>query len=297
MRPVRPGDRGPAVEDIQRRLLRLGYGMGPTGVDGVFLGATEDAVRRFQSLHALDEDGFVGERTWATLVDATFTLGDRMLYLRVPHFHGQDVLLLQEALTSLGFPAGRCDGIFGPRTGGAVRDFQRNVAQPPDGIVGPDTVSVIFGLRHVWEGKEGTPYPAQRSGPLRAVEVLGRIPIAVVPLDSDSRDIAERVVNLAQATTADALTAVRSSREVAEEPVVLLLAGCGTPRAPEGVPFVSLATELPVLAQRILTALATGDREGQRSVAVDLCGAGEKGERGRQRSAVLLLDALCAALD
>ena len=76
MRPVRPSDRGPAVEDIQRRLLALGYDLGPTGVDGVFLGQTAEAVRSFQLSHGLSEDGVVGEETWSALVDAGFTLGD-----------------------------------------------------------------------------------------------------------------------------------------------------------------------------------------------------------------------------
>ena len=95
MRPVRPGARGPAVEDIQRRLLALGYDLGRTGVDGVFLGLTADAVRSFQSVNGLSEDGVVGDETWSALVDAGFKLGDRMLYLRLPHFHGHDVLALQ----------------------------------------------------------------------------------------------------------------------------------------------------------------------------------------------------------
>ena len=90
MKPILPGGRGPAVEDIQRRLLALGFDLGPTGVDGVFLGKTRDAVIAFQTGNGLSEDGVVGGETWAALVDATFKLGDRTLYLRLPHFHGRD---------------------------------------------------------------------------------------------------------------------------------------------------------------------------------------------------------------
>ena len=70
MRSVRPGNRGPAVEDIQRRLLSLGYELGPTGVDGVFLGLTSEAVRAFQQEHALSEDGVVGDETWSVSLHA-----------------------------------------------------------------------------------------------------------------------------------------------------------------------------------------------------------------------------------
>jgi len=57
MRPVRVGDRGAAVEDIQRRLRTLGFDLGITGIDGVFFGRTADAVRSFQQQHGLAEDG------------------------------------------------------------------------------------------------------------------------------------------------------------------------------------------------------------------------------------------------
>ena len=88
----------------------------------------------------LGEDGFVGDATWAALVDATFTLGDRMLYLRVPHFHGHDVRVLQQALNVLGFACGesrrhlrRLHRARGPRVpaqrGAAVRRHSR----PRDG--------------------------------------------------------------------------------------------------------------------------------------------------------------------
>ena len=154
MNPVRPGDRGSAVEDIQRRLLVLGYDLGRTGIDGVYLGRTREAVEAFQREHGLAENGVVGDQTWAALVDATFTLGDRMLYLRVPHFHGRDVRSMQEALNALGFACGLTDGIFGTFTERAVREFQRNAGLAADGIVGADTVSALTNLRHVWEGKE-----------------------------------------------------------------------------------------------------------------------------------------------
>ena len=135
MKPIIAGDRGLAVEDIQQRLLVLGYDIGPAGVDGVLLGDTLTAITQFQADRGLPSDGVVGDKTWAALVDATFILGDRTLYLRAPYFHGRDVLVLQQALSVLGF-ASAPDGIFGTRTEQALREFQRNVALPADGIVG-----------------------------------------------------------------------------------------------------------------------------------------------------------------
>ncbi len=200
MKPILPGGRGSAVEDIQKRLMVLGYDLGPTGVDGVFLGMTRDAVVAFQNEQGLSEDGVVGTETWSALVDSTFTLGDRMLYLRLPHFHGNDVRELQEAMNTLGFACGTVDGIFGAFSEHAVREFQRNSGQPDDGIVGPGTVRSLDSLRHVWEGKDPTSPSAATTSHARRVEALSRRPVELVITGDRAADIADRVVNLARAT-------------------------------------------------------------------------------------------------
>jgi len=168
--PIAQGDRGPAVEDVQKRLLMLGFDLGPTGVDGVFWGATLTAVRRFQEEHGLDEDGIVGNETWAALVDATFRLGDRLLYLKYPYLHGADVRVLQGALNILGFACGEPDGIFGTYTERAVGEFQANVGIPADGIAGPETIGAVERLRHVWSGKDPSAPAELDVAPARAAE-------------------------------------------------------------------------------------------------------------------------------
>jgi N-acetylmuramoyl-L-alanine amidase len=50
-------------------------------------------------------------------------------------------------LNALGFDSGKEDGFYGPRTDGALRLFQRNVGDEPDGIVGPHTLSVLRRMR------------------------------------------------------------------------------------------------------------------------------------------------------
>jgi peptidoglycan hydrolase-like protein with peptidoglycan-binding domain len=296
MRPVRPGDRGPAVEDIQRRLLSLGYDLGPTGVDGVFLGLTDEAVRAFQKQFALSEDGIVGEETWSALVDAGFTFGDRTLYLRLPHFHGRDVRLLQQALNALGFACGATDGIFGAFTEGAVREFQRNSGLPSDGIVGPGTARTILNLRHVWEGKDGRPHSEAQVAPARAAEVLARVPILVEGADERGVRIAERVCNLARATTDASLLRVAEPGETAPGNGVLFrLCATGTEKAMTGRPHVRM-TEPDLLHARLLTALGSLSR-GCREVVWELGAASPLGEVEEQRIAVRVLDEVCAAFD
>ncbi|NTW28437.1 MAG: peptidoglycan-binding protein [Coriobacteriia bacterium] len=295
MRAVRPSDRGPAVEDIQRRLLALGYDLGPTGVDGVFLGKTADAVRVFQQERHLAEDSVVGESTWAALVDAGFTLGDRMLYLRLPHFHGNDVLTLQCALNVLGFACGQADGIFGTFCERAVREYQRNVGLPADGIVGPETSNTLLNLRHVWEGKDSGAHSAARTKPARIADVLKRVHLIVLGDDASGARVARRLVNLAQASEPEAL--IRFGIEGEQPPaktVVFHLLGCGTTPAC-GKPVVRMDGAV-ALSSRLFTALSSV-RSGCPDLVVELGDTGEDEERKDQRAAVLLLDAICLAFD
>jgi peptidoglycan hydrolase-like protein with peptidoglycan-binding domain len=63
--------------------------------------------------------------------------------------HGPAVVTLQDLLVDLGFrlpislALGRPDGIFGRETEAAVKQFQRQQALPPDGMVGPLTLGAL----------------------------------------------------------------------------------------------------------------------------------------------------------
>jgi nucleoid-associated protein YgaU len=52
---------------------------------------------------------------------------------------GDAVKGLQNALSGRGFGFGPIDGVFGPATENAVREFQRAAGLDDDGIVGPNT--------------------------------------------------------------------------------------------------------------------------------------------------------------
>ena len=293
MRPVRPADRGPAVEDIQRRLLTLGYALGPTGVDGVFLGATLAAVRQFQLAEDLSEDGVVGSETWSRLVDATFKLGDRLLYLRFPYLHGRDVVELQGALNALGFPCGEPDGIFGAFSERAVREFQDNTGLHADGIAGSDTVRALHNLRHVWGDKDPrTPF-GRRVGPARPAEVLGATPIAIVYDTEPGHAVALRLANLAQAACEGSLLVeVPAERPVpADAKLVVHLTQSGS-RESVGTPLVDATLEPETLPARVFAAVVSAAQG--RPIAV-LVGPGDD-EHAVQRVAVGLLDGVCAAL-
>jgi N-acetylmuramoyl-L-alanine amidase len=141
---IGPGHRGERVRDVQSRLSALGFHVEARELEGHAFGdSTDAAVRTFQQERGLLVDGLVGAATWQELVEAGYSLGDRILYLRHPHPRGDDVRALQRRLNLLGFDPGREDGIFGDQTARAVRDFQLNVGLRPDGIVGPSTTDAL----------------------------------------------------------------------------------------------------------------------------------------------------------
>ena len=148
--PLDQGAAGPEVAELQRRLRAAGY---PTGDDPAaeLLGGTVAALQRFQTDHGMPSTGVCDQVTWARVVEAEFQLGDRLLCLVSPMTRGKDVSELQLRLGSLGFDAGRVDGIFGPSTQLAVRDFQRNAGLVADDVCGPETVVALQRL----EGRAG----------------------------------------------------------------------------------------------------------------------------------------------
>lgn len=146
MRPLfKEGDQSPQVADIQARLRAQGLEIADES--GYFGSSTKAATRTFQQRRAILVDGIVGPQTWSSLVEASWRLGDRTLYLKQPPMRGDDVALLQTRLNALGFDAGREDGIFGPLAYEAVKAFQKEYGISEDGMFGFHTHAALEGLR------------------------------------------------------------------------------------------------------------------------------------------------------
>ena len=144
MEAITIGMQGPAVEDVQTRLVNLGHAIDRTELDGRSFGAsTASAVRSFRASQGIDAGEDVDTECWSRLVDASYKLGDRTLYLRIPNFHGSDVRELQHALNALGFSCGEADGKFGPHTEAGLQQFQENVGLFADGMAFQDTFNYI----------------------------------------------------------------------------------------------------------------------------------------------------------
>ena len=174
MRNLSRGDRGKEVLDVQTRLRGQGFELGREGVDGFFGPSTALAVRSFQQRRGLLADGLVGANTWRELVEAGYSLGDRLLYLREPPFRGDDVLALQVELNLMGFNAGAERGVHDDDVEHAVLDFQRNAGLPVDGIVGESTIVKFTALRKAETGREGKKIPERDGGYVQARSLTGQ---------------------------------------------------------------------------------------------------------------------------
>ena len=296
---IRPGDSGVAVEDVQQRLVTVSM-LEESQVTGVFDAATAAAVNAFRKRVGIEAGDEVDERTWSALVDASYHIGDRTLYLRMPYFHGHDVLELQQALGALGFPSGREDGIFGVFTEDGVRKFQRNMGLPSDGIVGAYTFEAIRNLHHSWEGKP--PIQMQVNlGFARASDVLERNALCLFGTDDFTRGVASRMSNLSLATNPASKIVSADSLLVAPNETMLLVHIVLPDETPavERVPRVSFDPD-DTLALRMAPAINAAYRRPNPRINIELPGrawedAGEA--RSMQHYAITLLDALCSALE
>lgn len=287
--PIRFGDSGPAVRDVQERLSRLGYG--PLRPDGEFGARTHEAVRQFQRARGLAADGIVGTETWRSLVEAGFGLGDRLLWHTRRMMRGDDVRELQHRLNQLGFDAGAEDGIFGPLARAAVEDFQRNVGLSVDGVVGPATVVALQRLRRDHQSG-GVGVRVRERESLRQLAGRGLIGARVLvdpaggPADPGQRGpsgVTEAEVTWAIATRLSARLAARGAQALLSR---------GPAVTPTPSQRARLANEQGV---DVVVSIATNDLDGvpdARGCATYYFGARQFTSEGGRRLAELVQDAV-----
>ncbi len=156
---LRLGDTGTAVQNLQFYLKTLAaYNpfLRDVTIDGFFGAETQDAVRAFQKLYGLAQDGVVGESTWNRIVAVylDITEGGDLVLKPYPGrvirqgSSGENVLYVQMLLNRtrpvfVTIPKLEEDGIFGTGMRSAVREFQRLFGLNDDGVVGRDTWNAL----------------------------------------------------------------------------------------------------------------------------------------------------------
>jgi len=161
---LRMGCVGEAVEDLQKKLIQLGYDCG--GADGIFGNLTETAVKKFQSDAKITVDGIVGDETTAAMEKALEsalaggntvpesgeytqeqfirdvqgvtgsvvdgdagpeTIGNTPTISRYINDDHPVVEFVQKRLAALGYTeVGDADGVAGPLFDGALKAFQHD---------------------------------------------------------------------------------------------------------------------------------------------------------------------------
>lgn len=297
MEVIKRGDTGAAVEDVQERLVLVGF-LDKAQVTGEFDEATAQAVAAFAQSVGLAPTEEVAEKLWAALVDASYALGDRTLYLRMPYFHGHDVRELQQVLAVLGFACGPEDGIFGAFTELALRKFQTSLGLPSDGIAGAYTYAALRNLHHSWEGKEA-PHASLHFGFARAADVLEANALCLFGTNPFTRSVASRMSNLAQATNPASKIVSAEMLSVPPDDAMLLVHIIEQGwELPGDVPAVEWSDD-DTLSLRLGPALEAARASHPSRIALVLPGevwedAGA--ERSAQHFAITLLDGVCAAL-
>ena len=162
--PLKLGSSGNEVLTIQRQLNRISdnYPSIPkiTNLNGIFGTQTEDAVRQFQYIFNLTQDGIVGKATWSKIKNVFNGIArlaeltaDRLTYEDVSPIYpslltegmsGDYIKTLQYYLDVVAYfypqiPDITVDGYFGEKTKEAVMAFQNLQGLTVDGIVGRDT--------------------------------------------------------------------------------------------------------------------------------------------------------------
>jgi peptidoglycan hydrolase-like protein with peptidoglycan-binding domain len=167
--PLRQGSVNDNVRTVQLRLNRIGknYPSIPKipEADGIFGSQTEAAVRRFQQIFGLTEDGIVGRGTWY-YIRRIYNAVKRLNELDSEGITIEEVTqqypgVLREGDTGIGVanlqyylnylsgfyntvPPVPIDGVFGESTRAAVIDAQNTFGLVADGIVGEVTWDAIY---------------------------------------------------------------------------------------------------------------------------------------------------------
>jgi len=172
-RTLRANYTGRDVTALQERLKALNY---KVSVTGVYDTQTMDAVRQFQRLHGLTQDGLAGVRTFTALYsqgvqaysEALDSLETLHIYYRTDTADAAQVTRLQQALAGLGYNV-TVSGRFDELTHNAVAQFQmRNAGLTVSGAADAATQTVLFS----GSGKPATAAPSVSLAVTEGVEAL-----------------------------------------------------------------------------------------------------------------------------
>ncbi len=242
---IQRGDTGADVRTIQTALLRAGYNPGP--VNGVFGAQTETAVRQFQRVLGLEEDGIVGSLTMEFL---TPFIGEPDPDVLRRGSKGRTVRILQTALEKSGFSPGAIDGLFGTKTQAAVKAFQAANEMNETGVVDYATWTALapyidFSTMMLRRGDTGGFVRLMQT----ALKNAGHDPGTIDGVFGSRTEAAVKAFQDANDLTADGIIGRRTSAKL-----VPYLGGCTTYTVKSGDTLTSIARQFNTTVDAIATA-------------------------------------------
>ncbi|WP_245808968.1 peptidoglycan-binding protein [Shouchella patagoniensis] len=129
--PLQEGASGEEVEQLQQLLVDNGL-LNKEDLTGEYKATTSEAVKEFQGSQNLLVDGIAGLQTFGAL--SHLEAGDE----------GEFVEELQSRLSDFNYYNGDLDGLYGPLTEKAVKQFQEQNDLEVNGIANPATYSKLY---------------------------------------------------------------------------------------------------------------------------------------------------------
>jgi peptidoglycan hydrolase-like protein with peptidoglycan-binding domain len=137
------GSLGADVKALQTALMSAGLSV-RGGADGVFGNATRSAVKAYQAKLGLQQTGKVDADTASALSSGSTTSGGSPFAGLKAGALGNTVKSLQQSLIDAGIKVrGGADGIFGPATANAVKEFQLSQGLEATGVVDAATAGAL----------------------------------------------------------------------------------------------------------------------------------------------------------
>lgn len=148
------------TKDLQNALIAKGFGVGPTGADGIFGPATTAAVKAFQASVGIDVDGIYGPVTDSKLfgvpsggttappfpLPAGWYFGPKSgptQSVSGYFSHQADLKTWQQRMKDRGWVI-TVDGLYGPNTQSITEQFQAQKGLAVDGLIGTNTWSAAW---------------------------------------------------------------------------------------------------------------------------------------------------------
>lgn len=181
---IREKSKGEPVTKLQTRLKELGYYKGE--LTGVCDEDTVAAIKLFEGKHGLVADGEMSAADQQVLYGATAmeasvvvtpsptpTVKPPTKTLR-PGDKDDEVKLLQQRLKDLGYYTGNITGVYNTATTEAVKAFQKKSSLEQDGILGPITRTVLYGVNAIYAVPTAIPVstPTPTTTPLTPENVI-----------------------------------------------------------------------------------------------------------------------------